>query len=80
MFNYSSIYIFQLLRQPFLTFVFVLFFCVTNDQIFDWLKKQSLQDISNLDKSNWYFSPLIDRLKKEYLTSCFNKFEQLHAT
>ena len=55
------LYIFQLLRQPFLTFVFVLFVCATIHQnTLIGLKNNHFMTLE-LDKSNWYFSPLIDR-------------------
>ena len=55
--------IFQLLWQIFSCFCFCFVFPFDKwSKYFDWFKKQSLHDISNLDKSNWYFSPSIDRL------------------
>ena len=53
----------QLLRQTFSYFCscFV-FLCENRSKYFDRLKKQPHHDISNLDNSNWYFYPLIDRL------------------
>ena len=54
---------FQLIRETFSYFCFCfIFLCDNWSKYFDWFKKQSLHGISNLDKSNWYFSPLIDRL------------------
>ena len=54
---------FQLLRQTFSYFCFCfVFLCDNLSKYFDWLKKQSFHDISNLDKSNWYFPPSIDSL------------------
>ena len=56
--------IFQILRQTFPYFWFCFVFLYDNwSKYFDWLKKQSLYDISNLNKFSWYFSPLIDRYR-----------------
>ena len=70
---------FQLLRQTFSFFCFV-FLSDNLSKYFAWLKKQSLHNISALDKSNWFSSPLIDWSWEESLTSCLDEFDQFRAT
>ena len=62
MFKYSSIFRYFPVNPTNLFLLFLSFLCDNESKYLDWLKTQSLHDISNLDKFNWYFSLLIDKI------------------